>query len=86
MPRASVDDLIRQYVQADSLLPGVEEARIVGFGIPVWALIGHYQATGEDPEGLAFDYGIPLDAVTAGLAYYERHTCAIDARLAANAA
>jgi hypothetical protein len=36
------------------------------------------------PEDMAFDYGIPRDAMMAAVEYYKRHRHAIDARIAAN--
>ncbi|HLH22305.1 MAG TPA: DUF433 domain-containing protein [Chloroflexota bacterium] len=84
---ASTDaELISRYVELDPDRPGPAEARIIGTGVPVWALIGHYQATGRDPAYVAASYDLPLAAVEAALAYYRQHQAVIEARLAANAA
>jgi uncharacterized protein (DUF433 family) len=77
----TADMLIRQYIEADPARPGKAEARLVDSCVPVWALIGHYQG---DAERVARDYGVPLDAVKAALAFYHRHREIIDDRLAAN--
>ncbi len=79
-------ELIAHYIEPDLDRPGPAEARLVDSGVPVWALIGHYQATGRDPAVVAADYDVPLAAVAAALAYYAQHRAAIDARLEANAA
>jgi uncharacterized protein (DUF433 family) len=78
--------LIETFVERDPYAPEVEEARIVGYGVPVWALVGHAQATGGDSEEVARDYDLPREAVEAAMAYYRRHKAAIDTRIAANAA
>jgi len=81
------DGRIARWIALDPLRPWPAEARIRDFGVPVWALIGHYRyATGHDVERVATDYELPLEAVEAALAYYGRHQAEIDARLAANAA
>lgn len=66
--------------------PGPADARLAGYGVPVWALVGYYHVTGGDLARVAADYDLPEEAVKAALRYYERHRAAIDARLAANAA
>jgi len=80
------DQLIETFVRLNPSLPGTEEARIVGYGVPVWALVGHSQATGDNADQVARDYGLPRQAVDAALAYYRRHKAPLDARIAANAA
>jgi len=78
--------LIDSWIRPDPVQPGVEEARIMPYGVQVWAIIGHLQATGESPAQAAEDYNIPEEAVAAALAYFRRHRAAIETRLAANAA
>ncbi len=85
-PALNDAELIARYIELDVDRPGPAEARLVDSGVPVWALIGHYQATGRDPAVVAADYDVPLEAVAAALAYYARHQAAIEARLEANAA
>lgn len=80
------DRLIATYIEQDPGHPGIEDARLIGYGTHVWALIGHLYSVGWDMQGTAEDYGIPLDAVYAAVAYYQRHTAIIDARIDANSA
>ena len=64
--------------------PGVERARLVAYGIPVWALIGYMtndEVETEDVTRTAADYRIPEAAVRAAIAYYREHRAAIDALL-----
>jgi uncharacterized protein (DUF433 family) len=81
---ADKSDLILQYIAPNPYRPGVDEAMLVESGIPVWALVGAITLAHSTPEEVAADYEISLTAVHAALAYYERHTAAIDARIAAN--
>lgn len=81
---ADKSDLIVQYIEANPYCPGIEEAVLVESGIPVWALIGAMTLAHSTPEEVAADYEIPLTAVHAALAYYERHRALIDARITAN--
>ena len=80
------DELIDRWIEPDRLRPGADEARLRQHGMHVWALVGHYQAIGGDAAQVARDYRLPVEAVEAALAYYQKHKCLIDARLAANAA
>lgn len=87
-PTTQLDDdqLIATYVEQHPNRPWVEEARVVGFAVPVWALVGHYFGVGGQVDQVAQDYDLPKEAVLAALAYYRRHRACIDARLEANAA
>lgn len=62
------------------------DARLRESGIPVWAIVGHWKASGRSVATASGDYQIPEVQVEAALAYYEEHEQEIDARLAANAA
>jgi uncharacterized protein (DUF433 family) len=77
--------LIGEYIELDPSRPGRAEARLKEHGIPVWALIGQYQATGRDAAAVAASYEIPELAMRAALAYYWQHMALIEDRLAANA-
>lgn len=77
-----VEERFSHFINPDS---GPSEARLRGYGVPVWALVGHLPAVDGDVARLAEDYGLPLAAAEAALAYYERHREAIDARLLLNA-
>jgi uncharacterized protein (DUF433 family) len=54
--------------------------------VPVWALVAQLRATGDDPDQLARDYGVPRETVEAALAYYRRNKKHIDARILLNSA
>ncbi len=81
----------REMVGPDPNRPGPDRARLLEYGISVWAIIGYLQAIGDEitPEAIAKtaeDYLVPVTAVTVALAYYDEHRAAIDTRLAINAA
>jgi len=78
-------ELITRYIEKDPRRPSLANARLIDSGVPIWALIGHYnQAVGQDLERVAADYEIPLAAAKAALAFYREHTAIIDDRIAAN--
>jgi uncharacterized protein (DUF433 family) len=79
-------DLIARYIEPNPNRPGADEARIVGYGVSVWTLVAYLDAVGGDEARVASDYGLPLEAVQAAIAYYSQHREAIDARNAANLA
>ncbi len=79
-------DLVQRYVEKNPHRPGTANARIVGYGVPVWALIAQLDAVGGSVDRVAEGYAVPREAVLAALAYYRRHKSTIDARIAANAA
>jgi uncharacterized protein (DUF433 family) len=80
------EQLLRQYIAEDPDWSDPAEARIVGYGVPVWALIGYLRAVDGDLVRTAQDYGLPEVVVQAAVAYYRRHPQVIDARLIENAA
>jgi uncharacterized protein (DUF433 family) len=79
-------DLIERYIEENPQHRGAADVRLIEHAVPVWALIGHYQATGRDAEYVAQSYRVPLEAVHAALAYYRQNRAVIDARLDANSA
>ena len=82
----SDDELIERWIEPDPNRPWVGEAVLRDYGVHVWALIGYYlQAVDQDAAEVAHDYDIPREAVEAALAFYRRHQCEIDVRLAQNA-
>lgn len=81
---ADEERLIDAYIEPDPNRPGADRARIKGYGMNVWALIGEYNATAGDIAAVAGAYDVPVEVVDAALAYYRRHKDAIDCRLAAN--
>ncbi len=80
------DALIATYIEQDPGHPGLADARLKDYGTHVWALIGYLYAVGWDVERAARDYGLPLEAVRAVLAYHQQHQDLIEARIDANAA
>lgn len=77
-------ELVKKYIEQNPHRPGLDEARVVGFGVPVWALVGHLRGVNDNVDAVARDYDIPREAVLAALAYYRQHKGLIDARIAAN--
>ena len=49
----SDEELIRRYIEQNPNHPGRANVRIVGYGTPVWALIGHLEALEGDAAQLA---------------------------------
>lgn len=78
-------ELIAKWIVLDRRSARGDEARVVEYGVPVWALIGHLPAAQDDVVQVALDYALPVEAVRAAIAYYTCHREAIDARLALNA-
>ena len=77
-------DLITQYIELNPHRPGLDEAWIKDYGIPVWSLIEYVHAAHGDIARTAAAYEIPQEAVEAAVAYYEQHRILIDARISAN--
>jgi uncharacterized protein (DUF433 family) len=77
-------ELIDQYIERNPHKPGVANARLKRYGVAVWALVGLFKGTNGDIAQVAQDYGVPVEAVQAALAYYRRHQAEVDARIAGN--
>jgi uncharacterized protein (DUF433 family) len=82
------DALIERYIDSnwDRYPGGRADARLRDYGVPIWALIGHLRAIGNDVDQVAIDYELPREAMDAALAYYRRNKKFIDARLLLNSA
>lgn len=80
--------LIERYVDLEwERYPnGRADARLRDSGVPIWALIAHLGATGNDANQLARDYHLPHSAVEAALAFYRQNKEYIDARILLNSA
>lgn len=80
-------ELIERYIDPewDRYPSGRADAR-TREGVPVWALVAHLQATGNDLDQLARDYHLPRIVVDAAMAYYRRNQKYIDARILLNTA
>ena len=68
----------------DPRRPGRHRARLVEYGVPVWALIPHLQGNEWDAAPTAEDYHTPKAAVAAAIACYEAEPKYIDAFLLLN--
>jgi uncharacterized protein (DUF433 family) len=79
------DEPIRRHVAPSPHHPGPDEARLVDYGVSVWALVAFQRATGATMAEVADAYGVSAEAVAAAFAYYQQHKDLIDARIAANA-
>src|SRR2546425_908571 len=75
-----------RWIDPDSLNGSVAEARLRESLVPVWALVGHARGLNGDAERVAADYGVPVEAVQAALAYYKSYRAELDDRIRANAA
>ncbi len=73
--------LIERYIEPNPNKHGKANAWLRDYGIAVWALVGYWMAVKGDVDQVAADYGLPLEAVQAALAYYRRYKCLIDDRL-----
>ena len=76
--------LIHEYIEPNPHRPGVDEARLRGYGVAVWALIGYWLGVDGDADRVARDYDVPLSAVKAAVEYYRQYKSQIDARIEAN--
>jgi uncharacterized protein (DUF433 family) len=86
--RLNDEQLIQRHIDPDwDRYPGgPADARLRDSGVPVWALVGHLRAVGDDLDQVAADYELPREAVDAALAYYRHHKSLIEARLLLNTA
>ena len=77
--------VMAQYLEPNPYRPGPADIRLRAYCVPVKPLVTYCEVAGRDTVRVATDYTIPLAAVEAALAYYERNRTVIDARIAANA-
>jgi uncharacterized protein (DUF433 family) len=82
----SQDQLIEKWIERDPYHRGRGDVRLKKYYVHVWALVGYAAGVGGDLAKIAEGYDIPLEAVEAAMAYYERHKLLIDDRIAANSA
>jgi uncharacterized protein (DUF433 family) len=75
--------LIDRFIVPDRA-GGLADARVIGYGVPVWALVGYWQANGRDIDLVARDYELPREAALAAIAFYQHHREIIEARMQAN--
>jgi uncharacterized protein (DUF433 family) len=81
---ADADTLIEAWIERNPIKRSKGDSRIKEYCISVWALVGHLKGVGWSVESAARDYRIPVDAVRAAVAYYDRYTDVIEDRLEAN--
>lgn len=84
LPVRNWDDLIATYIEANPYRPGISDATLTDYGVPVWAIIGAIMLRDATPDEVAQGYEVPREAVDAALAYYQRYRPIIDERIAAN--
>jgi uncharacterized protein (DUF433 family) len=80
------EELLARYIEILPNRPDPGDARLSGYGYPVWIVIDALAAVGYDLEQVAREYELPEDAVRAALLFYRRHQAAVDARARENAA
>ena len=88
-PAATTEDdgeaaLIAREVYLDPRNPNPAEARLVESGVHVWALVAYRDANIAGLAEIAEAYQVSPEAVKAAFAFYRRHRCAIDGRIALN--
>lgn len=75
-------DLIARYIARDPRDPGLLNSYLPDYGVAVWAIVSRFETVnGGDLDEAAADYDLPREAVEAALAFYDRHTAAIDAKI-----
>ena len=77
-------ELIDCYIESSP--DGRADARLRGYGVNVWAVVGQLRIHEGCIDEVMKDYDIPRDAVQAALAYYGQNKDYIDARLLLNSA
>lgn len=78
------DELINRYIEWAPYAR--DNARLRGYGVHVWAVIGQLRVTRDDVKEVARLYKIPTEAVEAARAYYRKNKDYVDARLLLNSA
>jgi uncharacterized protein (DUF433 family) len=63
-----------------------DEARLAGYGTPVWAVIAYLQGPDGGVARTASAFHVPEISVRAAIAYYDKHRAVIDARIVLNSA
>ena len=84
MAVSGVNELIHRWISSDRQHSDPDDVRIVDYGVSVWAVIGYLPAVHGKVDRAAHDFGIPVDAVVAAVAYYDQNRDVIDERIAAN--
>jgi uncharacterized protein (DUF433 family) len=85
MPDESKAANVEKYIEPHPRKPGRADALIAGTGVPVWAIVAHWQLVG-DIQQVADDYLVSREAVEAALEYYRKNKPQIDVRIEENTA
>ncbi|MGI8690900.1 MAG: hypothetical protein ACR2M3_20160 [Thermomicrobiales bacterium] len=77
--------LIERHIEPhpDPVKEGDAWYRLKERGVPVYAIIGSMTPTFDNADDVADAFAVSREAMDAAIAYYQQHTEAIDARLAA---
>jgi len=84
LTQTQADAFIAQYIAAHPVKPGADEVWLKDYRISVWAIVGQWKGQSRNVQRTADAYGIPIEAVEAALAYYERNQAVIDNRRSQN--
>jgi uncharacterized protein (DUF433 family) len=77
-------EAIERYIEDSPY--GKADARLLDYGVHVWAVIGQLKVERWDIDAVARSYDLPREAVEAAIAYYQANKNFIDARLLLNSA
>lgn len=81
-----IDALVARHVELLSPFDTPDDARLVESGARVTVVITQLYLEYWDVDEVARAYDVPVEAVQAAIAYYERHKAVIDARMTLDAA
>jgi uncharacterized protein (DUF433 family) len=79
--QTETDELIARYIEPDADLSTPDRAWIVDASCSVRSIVRWLRHVDWDLEGTARRFDLPVEAVRAAIAYYERHRPVIDARI-----
>src|SRR5947209_1460179 len=74
----------QQFEVADIRGRGPDDARLVKYGTPVWAIVSYLRVNGWNLDDIALGFEIPPGAVKAAINYYYKYKEYIDARILLN--
>lgn len=76
--------LSSRWIQPNPHDPDPAEAWVLPRHVSAWVVVQQMELDEAHGERVAEAFDLPLAAVRATMAYYERHRTAIDTRIAAN--
>jgi uncharacterized protein (DUF433 family) len=77
--KTSLDDPAFPLITYRRGSSGIPTPTIRGTGVRVETIVVSHQSWGQPLAELAEEYGVPLDAIQAAVAYYQSHPAEIDA-------